>query len=115
MVFFHTTVKSRLGPVLYRGAVPRRQGTRGSPRELAGASWPDAALEAGTPVWYAQEIASRLREAIGSRSLREVAREAGLDHTTISAVLAGDRWADLVTLAKLEAALGVRLWPDNGK
>jgi hypothetical protein len=93
--------------------MPRRQGAKGSPKELAGTDWPAARVEENSPVWYAQEIARRLEEAIGSQSLREVGRLAELDHTTISAVVNGERWADLVTLAKLEAALGVRIWPES--
>ena len=53
-----------------------------------------------------------LHEAMGERSLRELGRAAGIHHTTIRAILMGERWADLVTIAKLEQALGVRLWPD---
>jgi transcriptional regulator with XRE-family HTH domain len=54
-----------------------------------------------------------LKAAIGDRSLRAVGREAGLDHTTIAAVLEGDRWPDLITIARLEQALGARLWPEE--
>lgn len=61
---------------------------------------------------YAAEVSRRLAAAVDGRSLRDVAAEADLDHTTLWAVLRGDRWPDLVTLAKLESALGVRLWPD---
>ena len=61
---------------------------------------------------YAQQIAVRLADAIGDRSIREVARLTGLDHTTIAGVLAGAHWPDLITLAKCEQALEVRLWPD---
>jgi len=91
--------------------VAKRQGVTGRPKDLAGPTWPNARLEKDSPVRYAQEITKRLEAAIGNRSLREVGRDAGLDHTTISALLSGDRWADFVTLAKLEAALDALLWP----
>lgn len=74
--------------------------------------WPDGSVDGPAEVRYAQQLAIRLRDAIGGRSLREIARAARVDHTTISAIMAGRRWADLVTIARLETALGVRLWPD---
>ena len=74
--------------------------------------WPDGSVDGPAEVRYAQQLAIRLRDAIGGRSLREIARAARVDHTTISAIMAGRRWADMVTIARLETALGVRLWPD---
>lgn len=112
MVFIRNIVKLGVSEITYRGAVPRRQGVEGSPRDLVGDDWPRGAAEVGTPQWYAQEIAAKLEAAVDGASLREIAEKVGLDHTTIRAVLLGERWADLVTLAKLEAGLGVRLWPD---
>jgi len=35
----------------------------------------------------------------------------GVDHTTISKILNGQVWADIATLARLEAGLGADLWP----
>lgn len=60
---------------------------------------------------YAQLFARRLLRAVGDRSLREVARAAGLSHSTLLAVMKGDRWPDMVTIAKLEQALDTDLWP----
>jgi hypothetical protein len=84
--------------------MPRRAGLDGPPRSYL--------VEGPPEVHYAHQLAKRLRAAIGGRSLRDVARQARLDHTTVSAVLAGERWADLITIARLEVALGHRLWPD---
>lgn len=92
--------------------MPRR-GISGPPRSfIVSGDWPDGEVEGPAPVLYAAEVARRLATAVDGRSLRDVAAEADLDHTTLWAVLRGDRWPDLVTLAKLETALGVRLWPD---
>ncbi|WP_442934980.1 helix-turn-helix domain-containing protein [Micromonospora sp. CPCC 205558] len=44
-------------------------------------------------------------------SNRELARLAGLSHPTIGSALNGDRYVDLRTLANLEVALGVELYP----
>jgi hypothetical protein len=60
---------------------------------------------------YARRFCQRLATAIGDRSVREVAREADISHTTVLAVLAGARWPDMITVAKLEHALEVDLWP----
>lgn len=91
----------------------RQAGLRGPPLSyVVEGGWPDGRVEGPSEVRYAQELSRRLRDAIGERSLREVARAARLDHTTISAVLAGRRWADLVTISRLETTLEVRLWPD---
>lgn len=59
----------------------------------------------------ARRLAVNLREAIGDRSLREVARLSGVDRTTIAVVLAGEAWPDVATLARLEVALERALWP----
>jgi hypothetical protein len=60
---------------------------------------------------YAQRFAAGLAEVIGSRSLRSVARQTGVSHGTVSALLRGDTWPDLVTVSKLEWHLGHVLWP----
>jgi transcriptional regulator with XRE-family HTH domain len=58
----------------------------------------------------ARQLALNLREAIGQRSVREIASITGVDRATIGAVLQGKSWPDIVTLAKLEHELG-SLWP----
>jgi len=58
----------------------------------------------------ARQLVLNLREAIGERSIREIATMAGVDRATIGAVLQGKSWPDIVTLAKLEQVLG-SLWP----
>jgi transcriptional regulator with XRE-family HTH domain len=73
--------------------------------------WPRAELSEGGYVLYAQEFARRLEDAIGSTPIRVLARDATVSHSTVLAVLRGERWPDMVTIAKLEDALEVDLWP----
>lgn len=73
--------------------------------------WKHGAVSGPRLVLYAQAFAVAVDVAIGGRSLREVAREADLSHTTLLAVLHGQRWPDMITIAKLEEALDLPLWP----
>jgi transcriptional regulator with XRE-family HTH domain len=63
----------------------------------------------------ARLLALRLGRALGGRSLREAGRVTGVDHTTVGDILAGRVWADIATLARLEAGLGADLWPGQGR
>lgn len=96
----------------YGCGVPRRRDIEGPPCSYVQGGWLEGEPFGPVAVVYAQELARRLARAVEGRSLREVARSAGVDHTTVAGVLSGGRWPDLVTVAKLEQALGVRLWPD---
>lgn len=81
---------------------------RKRPNELT-AEWPSA--ESADPSGESARLfALRLRDVIGERSLRSVARDAGVDHKTLSGILAGQTWADLETISKLEYSLGEMLW-----
>ncbi|HEV2890299.1 MAG TPA: helix-turn-helix transcriptional regulator [Frankiaceae bacterium] len=42
----------------------------------------------------------------------QVAREADLARSTLNDIVAGRQWPDVVTVAKLEHVLEVRLWPE---
>lgn len=81
---------------------------RKRPNELT-ADWPAAQSDAPSGE-SARQLALRLREVIGERSLRSVARDAGVDHKTLSGILDGKTWADLETISKLEYSLGEMLW-----
>ena len=97
----------------YAGRMPLRKGIDGPPNVyLTDGQWPYGTVR-DPLAGYAQTLARNLGEAIGERSLRSVATSAGVDHTTISAVLTGERWADMITVARLEIALGTKLWPDR--
>ena len=97
----------------YRGRVTRRSDVDQPPAAyLISGEWPEGDVEGPGAVRYARQLALNLHEAMGDMSLRELGRAAGVHHTTIRAILMGERWADLVTIAKLEQALERRLWPD---
>lgn len=84
-----------------------------SPREVA-VGWPS--VESVDPVGeVARLFAKNVLDAIGDRSVRAVAKEIGVDHTTILALLSGRAWPDLATIAKLELGLDVDLWPGRPK
>lgn len=100
-------------PGVYRdlefgGCEMARKETRATPAMLY-TPWPD---EPSTdPVGEAaRRFALNLKAAIGERSVREVAREAGLDEGTIRKVLRGESWPDLRTIWKLESALDLPLY-----
>lgn len=79
------------------------------PAELAPEPWPEQ--PSVDPVGeIARQFVLQLRAALGGRSVRSVAREAGLDHATVVRVLAGQVWPDLATIARLELALDASLW-----
>lgn len=80
-----------------------------APFELT-AAWPT------TPSWdvageKARLLALNLRSALGTASIRSIADKAGLDERTLRNILSGAKWPDLRTIALLEAALKVSLWP----
>lgn len=76
------------------------------------AHWPYGELANDHPAArYAQAFSAALREALGSKSYRWLARESGVSHGTISAVIRGDTWPDLLTISKIEWAMGKPLWP----
>lgn len=61
----------------------------------------------------AQNLARALAAAAEAAdlSIRQLARDADLQHTTVLGLLSGTRWPDFVTVVKLEDALRVDLWP----
>ena len=85
---------------------------RESPFELT-ESWPD--VPSTDPAGEkARLFVLNLRGAIGERSVRSVAKDADLDEGTVRRVLAGAAWPDLHTIARIEQALGVSLYPGKG-
>ena len=82
---------------------------RPAPRDLM-EGWPDVS-STDTVGEVARQFAVNVQAAIGERSVRAAARDTGLDHTTLLAVLHGRSWPDLATVARLENGLGVDLWP----
>lgn len=81
---------------------------RGHPVDRAPAPWPEVA--ANDPLAEtARRFVLNLRAAIGTRSVRAVAGDAGVSHVTLLRVLAGKVWPDLATITRLEMALDADL------
>jgi len=83
--------------------------TRLSPRDRV-ADWPNVPSD-DPSAEVARLFATRLRSAMGERSLRSAGAETGVDHSTIQAVLQGRAWPDLDTISRLENGLHADLWP----
>ena len=56
-------------------------------------------------------VVARYQSLVGTRSLRSVARAAGIDPTSLGRMLSGETVPDVHTVAVLEAALDAELWP----
>lgn len=94
--------------------MPQGDKRRRKPAEyLLEGAWPHAVLDDHHGAQVAQEVAARLRRAIEEHgwTIVEVARRTGVDRITITRVLAGQVWCDLLTIATLEKELDVDLWP----
>ncbi|MEV0908556.1 helix-turn-helix domain-containing protein [Streptomyces hokutonensis] len=76
-------------------------------------TWPGAVLDDHHGAQVAQEVAVRLKKAIDAQgwTMVEASRQTGVDRLTITRVLGGHVWPDLLTIATLEKALDVDLWP----
>jgi hypothetical protein len=98
------------------GGMPRRRQVLPPPRAFAADdTWPYGELGPAAPVaaHYAREIAQRLVTAIGDRNRTEIAAQADLSRSTLHDLTTGRSWPDVVSLAKLETVLQVRLWPNG--
>lgn len=88
-----------------------------APRELAEdpQAWPHADLARHPAAAVVQQIAATLAGILAERrlSLRGLAAASGVNRQSIADLLAGRSWPDVATIALLEAALAVRLWPDT--
>lgn len=84
---------------------------RATPAELT-PGWPT--VESTDPIAeVARKFAVALMDAVGERSIRSVAKDTGLTHSTLVGILAGHTWPDLATIAKLERGVDVALWPPH--
>lgn len=91
---------------------PAMRPQRSSPAELTD-DWPhrpstDPDAEA------IRLLAVRLGEVTEGLSLRRIGEITGVNHSVIGDVLAGRKWPDTQTLARLERGLEARLWPELG-
>ena len=75
--------------------------------------WPVGAALPGAPraLELARAISIRLSEALEGRSVTEVAETADLARSTLYDIVNGATWPDLVSLGKLNDALGIDLLP----
>ena len=80
-----------------------------------GGEWPSGPFAADAPVYATTTAAlvQRLQRCIDDRGLtmRAAAQPAGMDPTSLSRLLTGKVVPDLGTIAGLEQALAVDLWP----
>ena len=86
---------------------------------VAGGIWPNAKMapEAPPSAHAAQHLARVLGAAIADTATgqRALAAASGVAHTTIGRILAGTVLCDIGSLARLEDALGTRLWPTRAE
>ncbi|MCX5124580.1 helix-turn-helix transcriptional regulator [Streptomyces sp. NBC_00347] len=75
--------------------------------------WPYAVMDGFLPAQVGQAVARALAEAMEQQkfSANSLAAASGVNRQVISNVLAGTAYADMVTIASLEGALGEMLWP----
>ena len=73
-------------------------------------SWPEIVCD-DAPAEVARQLSLNLRAAVDGRSIREVSRLTGVDRASIGAILNGDAWPDLQTIARLEIGFARPLWP----
>lgn len=73
-------------------------------------TWPHVVIE-----YHDAETARlfvlHLLAAMDGRSVRSLARDAGLDEKTLRKIIAGLSWPDLRSIARLEEATGCKLFP----
>jgi hypothetical protein len=78
--------------------------------------WPDARITGEPAAEVVQTIARSLAAALESRpdlSLRALAASSRVGRQTIGDLLAGATWPDVLTVCRLEGALGQTLWPGS--
>lgn len=95
--------------------VPRSSNDQIPAAYVADGVWPYARLQPDAPAsaHYGQALARNLYRALeeSGQSLRTLGEAAGITHTTIGRVVRGEVMPDLGTLARLEVALSVEIWP----
>lgn len=91
----------------------RTFGSRPPKEWLIAGSWPDGEFDPDAPevVAHAVAVSVALSTALAGRNKSEIATAADIRRSTLYDILAGNTWADMVTLAKLESCLETALWP----
>lgn len=97
--------------------MPRSNGDKPPINYVLRGIWPNADMRPDAPPsaraaqYFARELGAAMAEtATGQRAL---ATASGVAHTTIGRILAGTVLCDIGSLARLEHALGQRLWPER--
>ncbi|WIX91355.1 helix-turn-helix transcriptional regulator [Amycolatopsis sp. DG1A-15b] len=94
---------------------PRSDADQAPVTYVISGTWPEVTLTADAPVsaHFALAFAQRLAAALAASEMsgRAAAAAAGLSHATVQRVLRGEVLPDLGTLARLEVALRVDLYP----
>ena len=82
-----------------------------------GADWPGGPLRADAPpeAYLAAAVATRLQAIAADRDLTysSIAKQAGTTRGTVARISNGASWPDMRTVARLECALGARLWKNE--
>ncbi|WP_181427452.1 helix-turn-helix transcriptional regulator [Curtobacterium sp. MCPF17_011] len=82
---------------------------RSTPAELAPAPWPDR-HSTDPSAEVARQFVLNLHDAMGGRTLRDVAAQVGIHHVTLLKILHGRAWPDLATVSRLEIGLNADLY-----
>jgi DNA-binding phage protein len=79
----------------------------------AGGEWPRGPFRDEAPPYatVTAAVVQSYQAVVGTRSLRSVARAAGIDATSLGRMLNGETVPDVHTVAVLEGALDTELWP----
>ena len=93
------------GPWIHSQTRPKRS----TPAELT-PDWPGR-VSTDPDAEAVRLLAVRLGEVTEGASLRQIGQVTGVNHGVIGDVLAGRKWPDTQTLARLERGLETRLWP----
>jgi DNA-binding phage protein len=98
------------------GPVPARSYREPIQFTERGGTWPNGPWRSDTPAYalVTAALVVRVRQEIGQRSIRDLARDAGIGHATLSRLLAGKVVPDIATVAALEDTLGADLRPTRG-
>lgn len=95
--------------------MPYRPDLEAMPREHleSGGSWPEGPLQVpeSPEARFFMELSRNLRNALRGKNKRQVARDAGISHTTLHEILSGRTWAGVPIIFRLENALGRSIWP----
>lgn len=60
---------------------------------------------------HALHVSRALQERLRDVNVSELQRSTGVARSTIRRIVEGETWPDFVTLARLEEALEIALWP----